>query len=131
MDYNLCKQLKDAGFPQPNFKQNQHLSWSSKAPQDHHDFERTLCYDPILSELIEACGDILLYKLPKNNQWDSSEKGVWVASEIREYLCADTYFIDTSFTGQIGTTPEELESFFRPTLSGILQPTTPKIRISF
>ena len=124
INYELAKELKDVGFPQTG-------KGATMISPDYSMSSGTTAVAPTLSELIEACGDILLYKLPKNNQWDSSEKGVWVASEIREYLCADTYFIDTSFTGQIGTTPEELESFFRPTLSGILQPTTPKIRISF
>jgi hypothetical protein len=48
MNYDLCKKLKDAGFPQTtpngNYK-NGHYIVDGKEP----------CYDPTLSELIKEC----------------------------------------------------------------------------
>lgn len=102
MNYGLAKKLRDAGFPQDG--KNYTVTGGRRYAEGINSDE--FAYVPTLSELIEACGDILLYKLPKNNKW-SGEKGVWVASDVKEYLCADTYFIDTSFDGHIGLTPEE------------------------
>ncbi len=43
MNYELAKQLKDAGFPQTGDNQNGYANDGG--------------YEPLLSELIEACGD--------------------------------------------------------------------------
>ncbi len=101
MNYELAKELKDAGWHEwPETLMGKPISTV------HGDADGWY-YFPPLSELIEACGDILLFKLPKDNEWDSSEKDVWVASTVEKYLCADTYFIDTNFNGETGSTPEE------------------------
>lgn len=50
MTYDLAKQLKDAGFPQTKTDgtlKNGHYIAEGREP----------CFDPTLSELIEACGD--------------------------------------------------------------------------
>ena len=57
MNYELQHKLKDAGFPQG----------------DCDEIEGDVTYEPSLSELIEACGD-LSFKL----EWGSNEK-VWYA----------------------------------------------------
>lgn len=49
MNYELAKQLKDAGFPQRQRKGT--FPWKLTKKED--------CYVPTLSELIEACGDDL------------------------------------------------------------------------
>ncbi len=96
MNYELAKELQEAGFPQtPHY------------PEQLESVDEGFAYIPTLSELIEACGNIILYKLPENNEWDSSEKGIWVADTIGEYFCADTYFVDTQISGEKGNTPEE------------------------
>lgn len=53
MNYNLCKKLKEAGFPQTNQNKvcdGSDLDESGKA---------IWCSEPSLSELIEACGECL------------------------------------------------------------------------
>ena len=47
MDYELCKKLKDLGFPQEDF------GYTGR----HHHKQGDVCYKPTLSELIEACGE--------------------------------------------------------------------------
>lgn len=47
MNYDLAKELKDAGFPQIE----------SEAPTGIGDGKGNACRLPTLSELIEACGD--------------------------------------------------------------------------
>ena len=58
MDYELAKQLKDAGFPQG---ENRPVAvYSEKSTSEIDVFEVTKTqkvYIPTLSELIEACGD--------------------------------------------------------------------------
>lgn len=84
MNYDLAKRLKDAGFPQPNFEQNKHLSWQAEAPQGHANFQETLVYCPTLSELIKACvalsteGDFHLEKNPEDSR--GKKNGGWGAS---------------------------------------------------
>lgn len=57
MDYNLAKQLKDAGFPQ-EMKKGTYLCKTIGINIDSFaEFDNTLSYSPTLSELIEACGD--------------------------------------------------------------------------
>lgn len=69
MNYELCKQLKDAGFPQTlsgGRLKNGHYIVDGKEP----------CYDPTLKELIRACGD----KIVISNLNDYSEKtDIWRA----------------------------------------------------
>ena len=54
MDYNLCKELKEAGFPQPDVNIGKGCWVSGDIGQDG-------AYSPTLSELIEACGEMFEY----------------------------------------------------------------------
>ena len=85
MDYELAKQLKEAGFPD--------ISWFSLIVNGSTDEIRYQM--PALSELIEACGDEFLY-LKKylagdGHQWEASGN-----TKIGEY---DMFFV--------GKSPEE------------------------
>ncbi len=84
MNYELAKQLKEAGFPQ-NLDGNKCLNGS---PLKHYDKEGEP-YCPTLSELIEACGEELF---TLSNIGRDGHK--WEASTINE-LCTR------------GSTPEE------------------------
>lgn len=111
--YELAKRLKDAGFP---------LSPASIADgkadrlmfqygKDSIGRDNTWWLEPSLSELIEECGDIILFKLPEDNTWDTVANGSWVAALSSKYgdatyLCAGDSFIDTHFSGEIGDLPE-------------------------
>ena len=116
MNYKLAKQLKDAGFKQTGlqytwyyginpmgiFNTEEEYFQADKYP------DRVLI--PTLSELIEACGDIILFKMPDNNIWKDGCEGKWVAAKRREenYLCASDYFIDTYFGEyKTGNSPKE------------------------
>lgn len=133
MTYELAKQLKDAGFPQGESFENVLTQGIAMAylreskPDDvlldkyekalnslraMYEDDKEWVYQPSLSELIEACGDIILFKLPKENEWESELNGSWVAVQSSVYadsiyLCASDMFIDTSFSGETGSTPEE------------------------
>jgi len=76
MDYELCKKLKDAGFPQP-------IIDKSSADDDF------LCYVPTLSELIEACGDRFhgLWRM-MDNWYTKSDIGQEVKSSTPEEAVA-------------------------------------------
>jgi hypothetical protein len=76
MDYELAKQLKDAGFKQKGVgydeKYNMHAYEESKYPEHVVTF-------PTLSELIEACGDeffALIHEIkpPYDESWFASTK---------------------------------------------------------
>ncbi len=54
MTYELALQLKNAGFPQGEGK---YLTATYPEGSNIKYQEETNCYDPTLSELIEACGD--------------------------------------------------------------------------
>jgi len=98
ISYNLCNQLKKAGFPQ-------HEEEASKGvliKGSGFDNETTIngrkyledCYVPTLSELIKECGD--RFKL-LNRAVDGE---IWVAEDSEED-------IDKCVNLQIGGTPEE------------------------
>ena len=69
MNYELAKQLKEAGFPQ---EENEgkilcpHRGWSCNKGCKEKDW----IYHPTLSELIEACGDEFI-KLEKHVEWEA------------------------------------------------------------
>ena len=109
MNYKLAKQLKDARFSQEGEKGEYCAGIADDAGKETN-YE--VVYVPTLSELIDSCGDIILFKLPKNNEWDIKEGGKWISAKSSvyvdsEYLCASKNFIDTSFSGVKGKTPEE------------------------
>jgi len=56
MNYELAKQLKDAGFPQSKYCDHCGTDFGDK-------------YEPTLSELIEECGDDISYLEKKVNGW--------------------------------------------------------------
>lgn len=64
MNYELAKELKDAGFPQGH-------SGMYPPDQKEHDLH-ALAYVPTLEELIEACGDkiLVLKHTPSNYHGD-------------------------------------------------------------
>lgn len=100
LSYELCNQLKDAGFPQDG-----ELMYNEQKEIIQHSFDHCYCpkcnaWDetyyiiPTLSELIEACGEMKeLIKNPDN--WEA----VSFAVVVRE-----SYF---SHYGMSGQTPEE------------------------
>lgn len=58
MNYELAKQLKDAGFPQKELTGMAHCNYKGTA--DHSHSEKCICEEvtfPTLSELAEACGE--------------------------------------------------------------------------
>lgn len=66
MNYELAKQLKDAGFPQ----------WDNESPRyiGYKDAE-TVSF-PTLSELIESCGKyISLHQEPVYDKWEAESIG--------------------------------------------------------
>ena len=90
MNYELAKELKDAGFPQTG-----DYGYSADG-QDQYNYHRSIpeldhIRKPTLSELIEACGDgFFRLSHSENNdgtEWDAES---WESGEI-----------------ETGTTPEE------------------------
>ena len=83
MEYELAKQLKEAGFPD--------ISWFSLIVNGSTDEIRYQM--PALSELIEACGDKIdtIERHRKKGGWDA-DNGEW---DNDKYICSH------------GDTPEE------------------------
>lgn len=126
MELKVSQALKDAGFPQ-------NVSvwyWLKSASGDWVRINKDRLKEdtgldiasyvamgeavamPTLEEVIEVCGDIILFKLPKDNRWESNCNGMWVVARAsaytdESYLCASDHFIDTNFSGETGTTPIE------------------------
>lgn len=110
MTYELAKELKDAGFPQPDASYQGTYKYFPVGFTDREFLDFTdeqkksmSFYIPTLSELIEACGNIFLWKFEK--EWcagyhdPEDNRGEW-----------DNCYIDLSFVkGKIGygSTPEE------------------------
>lgn len=78
ISYELCKVLKDAGFPQNPSGICGHCHGFQMNPENfphlNDDYKKSLpeyAYHPTLSELIEACGDKfgVLEKIYDKNQW--------------------------------------------------------------
>lgn len=115
MNYELAKELKDAGFPQKyptgaptrayNSKGRHYwMHDSSNDDQTHiiHDGytdnaldDKQLTFIPTLSELFEACGEDFASLIRKNGGWEANSK----------------FFVDkegiASAHNWIGSTPEE------------------------
>ncbi len=100
MDYNLAKQLKEAGYPQTykggTWACEHGLDWDK--PAGCKCYGSMLTYSPNLSELIEACGDF-----PSQFSLYGRDKDRWEAT-----------LIDMNLEGQnhiyYGSTPEEAVS---------------------
>ena|SRR3990167_2024210 len=119
MNYELCKKLKDAGYPQKGYwfwsvdetdmprittEANVYDTCSFVKSADGKSYEKIkLCFAPTLSELIEACGD-KFHKLEMNNDSaypNSPHK--WSAFEFRmsdEWKAGEFQYVS-------GSTPEE------------------------
>ncbi len=88
MDYELAKELKDAGW---NKGELRHVKGT----------EAEFLYDPTLSELIEACGGVLL--------WGCKHNGYYASKQF----CPEEYpTLKNTFDGSLeadakGKTPEE------------------------
>ena len=57
MDYELAKQLKDAGWSQSRPGLYVYSKGLTRMFNEGSDVDSKVCYVPILSELIESCGD--------------------------------------------------------------------------
>lgn len=80
MTYELAKQLKDAGFPEPErvvINQNNSKLSSKLEPLGEY---KPFIHQPTLSELIEACGDKFdsLYRYVESE----GERYVWGAHKV-------------------------------------------------
>lgn len=77
MNYELCKQLKDAGFPQEGKGHFELDVANRRALTDRYSTPEA--YVPTLSELIEACGDCVgIFKISETecNAWSNKLENV-------------------------------------------------------
>ena len=92
LSYEICKRLKDAGFPL--IEMNATESMSEQLEWCKVDFGGEWFYIPTLSELIEECGDrfySLTYK-KLSNLWEAeSIKGKKEGGNIPEEAVANLY----------------------------------------
>lgn len=96
MNYELIKQLDDAGFPHkhaPDRMIRVEIGGKVFNPDDDSTFRWVTI--PTLSELIAACGDGLNIIYHSGNDW--------IAGERDPYATDDLYF----YTSVKGSTPEE------------------------
>jgi len=75
MNYELAKQLKDAGFPQISENVLRNISLEEEMNRQLIGQESNYICNPTLSELIEACGDRFDALIK-----DTEVKGDWVAT---------------------------------------------------
>lgn len=119
MNYELAKELKEAGFPQNErtyyWEKCQghegelvistaewHDGWTNEFGDCHALSETALCAAPTLPELIEACGDYFAL-------WKSSFDGQWHSSFSISGTGYEDTFIDNDYhcPKASGATPEE------------------------
>lgn len=93
MNYELAKQLKEAGFPQ---KGKGHISSKGKEFKYEHIAYGDDLYFPTLSELIEVCGDRFGSLMRWSQDLSKFKKREWLASEEIDFGCKES-----------GSTPEE------------------------
>ena len=83
MNYELAKQLKDVGFPQTGDNQNGYANDGG--------------YEPLLSELIEACGDDLeeIKQMKESDlvsyKWEAYTNGYYVVGSTPEEAVANLW----------------------------------------
>jgi len=105
MDYKLAKQLKAAGYPQPDWE---NMFYVGSAPPD-----KDFAYTPTLSELISACGDG--FQDLRHGAWvddDTFDHDKWAAStRTHDCDCDDPDRKDSKFHVNweyaVGDSPEE------------------------
>lgn len=79
MNYELAKKLKDAGFPTKEPNCDCSILWKSdKNYQKHINESHYYDWEPILEELLDACGDRIML--------NHNESGLWTASKHGEQL---------------------------------------------
>lgn len=89
MDYELAKQLKDAGFKQTHSEIKIYIQKDKDSEQ---------CMIPTLPELIEACGERFRY-LVRHTDFNRIQEERWQAKPNR-------HKVPKSFKSQRGKTPE-------------------------
>ena len=110
MNYELAKELKDAGFLQRKWRYAMHYIPEKNsngeqmivAYQDYEGSGNDLVYIPTTSELIEACGSIILWRCEERygNHWHAK---VAERDDMRECKIVDA----TTFAEISGDTPGE------------------------
>ncbi len=119
MNYDLAKQLKDAGFPQPDQSEGDYSGHYScgcaerrangTAGKQVYDCGNDRFYYPTLSELIEACG-VYFYSLTNTHHTNPRTDDAfpdWVAeSSIARQPSPFSKEKDMNL-GRLGDTPEE------------------------
>jgi hypothetical protein len=98
MNYELAKQLKDAGFPQNTDNQVLHPFFCTGWDKGNKCTKKDQCTVPTLSELIEACGGEFL-------DLSTIEGKDYVWEACGKYYCCDEHGEGRKF-GE-GKTPEE------------------------
>lgn len=95
MNYELAKKLKDAGFPQKNQEREKEHEWVCQhAPGGHIvTAECDRCYQPTLSELIEACGEdfweLQRLTVPPYPRWYAEAHFPYLTNDGIESVCVD------------------------------------------
>lgn len=89
MNSLLAQSLKEAGFPQKKGK-------GCYIDKGLINWPKTKIYVPTLSELIEVCGDIVLWK-----------SDVWHAGDVKGKEIGGTHIDDYWYEQGTGSTPEE------------------------
>lgn len=104
MDYELAKELKEAGFPQENsdysYRDSTKFGRGVEIQQEDSATGEFLCSIPDLSELIEACNNMTA--LTKTAPERGLMRARWIA-EAWPYLMD----VQTEQVQSIGKTPEE------------------------
>lgn len=95
MNYELAKKLKDAGFPFRKLEGNLDEGISMKYGIDFVTFDgaETIYIEPILSELIEACGNSL-------RSINKTVNGVM-------WFCNENTIVERQYQKDVYITPEE------------------------
>lgn len=87
LTYEICKRLKEAGFPQKEFltvcEHSPIKAYSAGEITWHHATCQSLTYDPTLSELIEACGPETIILKVKHKFYEDGSSGNWAYTEER------------------------------------------------
>lgn len=79
MNYELCKQLKDAGFPLSMKGYDDYCRQVYMDESNYEEEEERYAHKPTLSELIEACGDeFWLLKRMNPTYWLAEAKSIHV-----------------------------------------------------
>lgn len=105
MTYELAKKLEDAGFPKD--EENGRVVFDSNSLKLSTDYgagmEGNCAYLPILSELIEACGDRTIMLWGCKHKWY-----VQAQTELENFTHSDLFSgKDIIEAGAEGSTPEE------------------------